>query len=111
MPVKGAAKTIAEEVESWPGITAHRHRFGGTEYRLGERREIGHTHGDAVVDIPVPIRVRDELIAAGRAERHQAVPEIGAVSVYLRQPEDVVRAIEILRLSYDLAVAQKARGV
>ncbi len=110
MSVKGASETIAKEVTSWPGITTHRHRFGGAEYRLGEHREIGHIHGNEVVDIPVPIKVRDEWIAAGRAERHQALPEMGAVSVYLRGPEDVARAIELLRISYDLAIEQKASG-
>ncbi len=29
----------------WPGVTAHPHRFGGMEYRLG-KRELGHIHGD-----------------------------------------------------------------
>ena len=111
MPVQGARQQIEEVILNWPGVTKHRHRFGGAEYCLGERREIGHTHGDAVVDIPVPIKVRDEWLAAGRAERHHVLPDIGAVSVFLRKPEDVAPAIELLRLSYDLAVAQKARGV
>ena len=110
MPVKGAQQTIEQAVMSWPGVTKHRHRFGGQEYRLGEQREIGHTHGDAAVDIPVPIKLRDEWIAAGRAGPHQALPEIGAVSVFLRQAADVARAIELLRISYDLAVEQKSRG-
>jgi hypothetical protein len=109
MPVKGAQKLITESVMRWPDVTKHRHRFGGTEYCLGERREIGHVHGDAVVDIPFPIKVRDELIAARRAELHHFVPEIGAVSFFLRKAEDVERAIELLRLSYDLAVRQKKR--
>src|SRR5258708_33377506 len=110
MPVEGARQAIAKVVLSWPGVTQHRHRFGGTEFCLGEGREIGHTHGDEVVDIPVPIKLRDEWIAAGRAEPHQARPEMGAVSVYLRAPQDLARAIELLRLSYDLAVKQMARG-
>ena len=63
-----------------------------------------------MVDIPVPIKVRDEWIAAGRAEPHQVFPDLGAVSVFLREPEDVARTIELLRLSYDLAVEQKSRG-
>ncbi len=51
----------------WPGVTAHPHRFGVTEYRLG-KRELGHIHGDQLVDIPLPNKVRDKIIAAGRAE-------------------------------------------
>lgn len=107
MSVKGARKAITQVVTSWPGVTTHPHRFGGTEYCLGERREIGHIHGDELVDIPFPIKVRNGLIAAGRAEPHHIRPEIGAVSFFLRESEDVQRAIELLRLSYEAAVKQK----
>lgn len=109
MPVKGARKTIVQAVTSWPGVTTHPHRFGGTEFRLGERREIGHIHGDDLVDLPFPKKLRDELVASGRAEPHHVLPEIGAVSLFLREQEDIDRAIDLLRLSYDLAIKQKAR--
>jgi len=42
-----------------------------------------------------------------RPPRH-ILPESGWVSFYLREPADVARAIELLRLSFDLAVKQKA---
>jgi len=107
MPVKGALRTITQTVLSWPGVSKHPHRFGATEYRLGEWREIGHVHGDDVVDIPFPVKVRDELIAEGRAERHHFVPDIGAVSLFLREAADLQRAIDLLSLSYDRALRQK----
>ncbi|HZQ11096.1 MAG TPA: luciferase family protein [Anaerolineae bacterium] len=109
MPVRGAREAITKEVTSWEGVTTHPHRFGGIEYCYGERREIGHTHGDALVDILIPISLRDQLVAEGRAERHHVLPDIGAVTIFLKKPEDVQRAIEILRMSYDLAVKQAAR--
>ena len=34
-----------------PGVTAHPHRFGGTEFRLG-KREIGHVQGESLLVIP-----------------------------------------------------------
>jgi hypothetical protein len=75
MSVKGAKEKIHAAVTSWPGVTAHPHRFGGTEYRLG-KRELGHIHGDALVDIPFPLKVRDEVVAAGRAEPHHILPRL-----------------------------------
>ena len=107
MSISGANETIKQAVLGWDGITAHPHRYGGTEYRLG-KREIGHIHGDSLVDIPFPKKVRDELVSAGRAEPHHVLPKSGWVSVYLRAGTDVERAVELLRLSFDLA-AQKAR--
>jgi predicted DNA-binding protein (MmcQ/YjbR family) len=93
---------------SWSGVTAQPHRFGGTEYRLG-RREIGHIHGDYLVDVPFPKKVRNELIAAGRAEPHHILPDSGWVSFYIRRADQVEQAIALLRQSYDLANAVRKK--
>ena len=110
MSIRGASKTIHAAVTGWPGVTAHPHRFGGTEYRLGERREIGHIHGDVLVDIPFPPKVRDEIVAAGRAEPHHILPDSGWIRFYLREAADVERAIELFQLSYQVAMKQKSRA-
>ncbi len=104
----GRAAKIAETVTTWPGIETSPHRFGGVEFRVG-RREIGHVHGDTLVDIPVPRKVRDELVAAGEAQPHHVLPESGWISLYLRSAADTERAIRLLRRSYDLAMQQKVR--
>jgi Family of unknown function (DUF5519) len=109
MSVRGAGQHIKTTVSTWEGIVAHPHRFGGTEFRLGDR-EIGHVHGDGLVDIPFPTRVRSELVAAGLAVPHHVLPESGWVSFYIRRPEDTEKAIALLRRSYDLAVDQRARA-
>lgn len=106
MSVSGAAHQIKLALLSWPQVEAHPHRFGGTEYRIG-RRELGHIHGDHLVDIPFPTRVRDELVAAGQAQPHHILPASGWISLYLREPADVERAIELFRRSYDLAQKQR----
>lgn len=99
---------IRNQVGSWTGVSAHPHRFGGTEYRLG-RREIGHVHGERLVDIPFPKRVRDELVANGEAQAHHVLPESGWVSVYLLSENDVTRATALLRRSFELALVQAER--
>jgi hypothetical protein len=101
MPVRGAAERIAAAMEALPGVVAGPHRFGGTEYRLG-RREIGHNHGDHLVDIPFSRAVRDEVVAAGKAERHHILPDSGWVSVHLHQDADLEHAIELLHRSFEL---------
>lgn len=67
----GIAEQIAAAVMAWPGVERAAHRFGGIEFRLG-KRELGHLHGDALVDLPFPRKVRDELVAQGRARPHRA---------------------------------------
>lgn len=103
--IQGAGEAIIKAVLTWPEVTAHLHRFGGTEFQLG-KREIGHIHGDALVDIPFPTKVRNELVAAGRAQPHHVLPESGWISFYIRQPEQVAEAIALLRQSYELAIRQ-----
>ena len=104
MGVAGAAEKIAAAMGGLGGVVARAHRFGGTEYRLG-RREIGHVHGEHLVDIPFTKKIREELVAAGKAERHHILPESGWVSVYLRRTSDVDRAIELLRFSFEIAIS------
>src|SRR5713226_8986917 len=108
MPASGAKERIDSALQGWSGVTAQPHRFGGNEYRLG-RLEIGHVHGDRLVDIPFPKKIRDKLVAGGRGEPHHILPESGWVSIYLRQASDVDRAIELLRLSFEIANQRTAK--
>jgi Family of unknown function (DUF5519) len=96
---------INAAVIAWEGVTAHPHRFGGTEYRLG-KREIGHIHGDHLVDIPFTKKARDEAIAQGKAEPHHLLPETGWVSIWLKSDQNVQDAIELLNRSLEIARQQ-----
>jgi hypothetical protein len=110
MSVKGAQERITKAATSWRQVAARPHRFGGVEYVIGTR-EIGHIHGDQLVDIPFPKKVRDGIVAAGRAEPHHVLPETGWVSFYLRREEDVERAIALLHESYEIAQRQKSKNL
>jgi len=100
---------IADEVASWPGVTTGRHRFGGTEFRHG-RRELGHLHEDRLADLPFPLLVRDDLVAAGRAEPHHIHPESGWVSYFIRDDTDVARVIALFRMNYERPWTRAAPG-
>ncbi len=106
MAVAGAQQRIVRIVQGWQEVEIIPHRFGGLEFRLG-KRELGHIHGDALVDIPFPKAVRDEIVAAGEAEPHHILPKAGWVSLFLRANEDVERAIRLLERSFQLAVAHR----
>jgi hypothetical protein len=103
-----AAERISAEVGSWPEVHVENHRFGGVEFLVG-RRELGHLHGDHIADLPFPRRVRDELISSGRARAHHALPDSGWVTFPIDAEVDVERAIELFRLAYERAVAQRHR--
>ena len=108
MAVHGARQRIEAEVLTWPGVVSQTHRFGGTEFMLG-KREVGHVHGDRLLDIAFPKPVHDEVVTAGLAEPHHILPASGWVSFYIKNDDDVEAAVALLRRSYDLAREQQAR--
>jgi hypothetical protein len=91
---------IVREVSAWPGVTTVPHRFGGIEFRLG-RRELGHLHGSRLADLPFPVRVREQLVAEGKAEPHHVLPHSGWISYYIGGIDDVPPVIALFRLNYD----------
>src|SRR5437016_14433232 len=100
---------ITDAVSSWPGVEVGRHRFGGVEFRLG-RRELGHLHGDRIADLPFPRRVRDQLIADGRARPHHVLPDSGWITVSIRSADEAERAVELFRMAYERAQNARRRA-
>jgi hypothetical protein len=103
-----SSETIRAEVARWPGTSEAPHRFGGVEFNLG-KREIGHLHGDRLLDLPFPRRMRDALVAGGRAEPHHVLPQSGWVSFRIKSDDDTDAAVALLRLSYDVISGQLER--
>ena len=99
MFTKPVAATIQNEVSSWEGVTVEALR-GGMVFFLVGRREIGHLHGNRMADLPFPVRIREELVATGKADLHYLHPKTGWVTRYIRSDEDVEPIIELFRLNY-----------
>lgn len=102
------SEIITGEVGALPGVTSGPHRFGGIEFSYG-RRELGHLHGNRTADLPFPRRIRDELIAAGRARVHPWVPDSGWVTVPIRTKQDVDNVVELFRMQHATAVEAERR--
>jgi hypothetical protein len=98
------ADEIRETVTGWLGVTAEPHRFGGVEFRVNHH-EIGHLHGSRQADLPFPRRVREELVASGRASLHHVLPDTGWVSYYIHGPDDVPGALQLFRMNYERLTA------
>ncbi len=95
---------LVGEVGHWAGVeVVPEPRFGGPAFQLG-RRQLGHLHDagerGAFADIPLPRTVRDELIAAGRARPHSAMPDSGWLTVPVRTAADLSGAVEDFRIAY-----------
>src|SRR5215212_835949 len=102
-----AVDALVGEIGSWEDVElATEPRFGGPMFQLG-RRQLGHLHDagerGAFADIPLPRSVRDELIAAGRARPHSAMPDTGWLTVPVRTAADLAGAVEVFRIAYGRA--------
>src|SRR3954462_5605259 len=113
-PILGAqaAQALVEEVGSWPGVeTGVEPRFGGPAFYMG-RRQLGHLHDagerGAFAALPLPRRVRDELIEAGRARVHGAMPDSGWLTVPVRTAADLENAIGVFRLGHHPPTGKRA---
>ena len=101
--------TIQRAVKSWPGVTTGDTGRGGLQFSYG-RVELGHLHGSSFADLPFPKKVRDELIAAGRASVHDPLPNSGWVRRRMDGPGDAEAVIELFRMNYDRAKRRAAQA-
>jgi hypothetical protein len=108
-----AVDALVGEVGNWEGVeVSPEPRFGGPMFQLG-RRQLGHLHDagerGAFADIPLPRALRDELISAGRARPHSAMPDTGWLTVPVRTAADLAGAVEVFRLAYERARRKGSR--
>ncbi|MDP9474406.1 MAG: DUF5519 family protein [Actinomycetota bacterium] len=99
---------IGREVGSWPGVSTGETDRGGPGFYYG-KVELGHLHGDTSADLPFPKKVRDGLIAEGRASVHPPLPDSGWVRRRMSGPEDVEAVIGLFRENYERARARDER--
>ncbi len=97
---------IEREVRGWPGVEEKPHRFNGVQFRVNGH-EIGHVHGGRLADLPFPVSVRKELVAAGKAQLHHVLPRTGWVSYPIWGEEEVEGALELFRLNYERLTTRK----
>jgi RNA polymerase sigma-70 factor (ECF subfamily) len=102
-----AAERIITEALSWPGVSRANGEFGSVVLRL-DLCELGHLHGDAVVDVPLSPKLRDQDIKHAVAPERQPSHDPAWVTVALDGEEDVQQALELLRGNYERAHANRS---
>jgi hypothetical protein len=91
---------VADALREWDDVHVTPHRFGGVEFRVGNR-EIGHVHVGGVADLLVSVRMRRDLVAAGRARAHHSLPHSGWISFRIRSEHDIPAAVALFRINYE----------
>ena len=95
-----AMQEIEKRALALPGVHLRVHRLGGVEFARGAR-ELGHLHGNGLLDLFVGRELRDALVAAGRAEPHHVFAESGWISFWVRSPTDAAPALGLLAMAAD----------
>src|SRR5688572_137671 len=91
---------FVETVSQWDAISPEAHRFGGTEFKLGNV-EIGHIHrNNGMVDIPFTVKMREALVAENLAQPHHLLDESGWITFFVRDEQSLDHALWLMRLSY-----------
>jgi hypothetical protein len=91
--------SVRREVASWPDVSTRIHRFGGVEFQRSNV-EIGHIHGNGVLDVRLTAELRKRVVADKTAYLHHTLPNSGWVSLPLRSQADSEAAISLLQMSY-----------
>jgi len=94
------AGKIEHEVGSWPDVRVDVYGGGMIFFHVG-RREIGPLHGDRLADLPLPVRIREQLVAAGKASLHYLHPKTGWITYYIKGEQDVDAVVDLFRLNYE----------
>jgi hypothetical protein len=74
------------------------HRFGGVGFFIGTT-EIGHLHGNGLLDLFVGKSFRTEEVRRGRALPHHVFPDSGWISFWLKSPADLAQALELFEIA------------
>ena len=93
------ATEIQGEVASWPRVSVRLSGHGMVFFHVGQR-EIGHLHQGLLADLPFPVRIRKQLVAASRADLHYLHPASGWITYYIRGETDIEPIVDLFRLNY-----------
>jgi Family of unknown function (DUF5519) len=90
---------IENEVLSWDNTSSHLHKYGGIQFDIN-KKEIGHIHGNGLLDILFSKEMKLKFVSAGRVKEHHIFKNSGWISFYIKTQDDKKFAIELLKLSY-----------
>lgn len=92
---------IIKEIKTWKGVSMRTHRYGGIEFRVGNR-EIGHLHGGGLLDILFDKDTKDILFKNNQISEHHVFKNTGWGSFYINENSDLQEIIYLLRKSFML---------
>lgn len=94
---------IETEVRTWPNTTIRVHKFGGIQFN-NHNRELGHIHGNGLLDILLNREQKFLLMKQYPVQDHHIFKNSGWISFWIKTVEDKQTAVALLRYVYDLKI-------
>lgn len=94
-------------VKKWDQVTVKYHRYGGLEFQVNGI-EIGHIHGNGLIDLHFNKAISATIIQKQLAEPHHVLKETGWISFYLANNTQLPTIIQLTQLSYELKRKSKS---
>ena len=88
-------------VKNLADVSTSFHKYGGLQFNV-DNKEIGHMHGDGLVDIHLNKKLAQIIILLGLAEDHHVLKNSGWISFPLRRNQDLNIIVKIAHLGYAL---------
>lgn len=90
---------IEAEVLSWDGTVKSLHKYGGIQFNCNGI-EMGHIHGNGILDIRFNKKTKQQLMDEGKINHHHIFIKSGWISFYVRKKEDNEYAKQLLKMAY-----------
>ncbi len=91
---------MEEELTQWKGINFSMHHFGGLQINY-QKNELGHIHGNGLLDVYVGSERKNYFIQNLHCEDHHILDKSNSwVSFWIKREEDYNKAINILAEVY-----------
>ncbi len=94
-----AISAVEMEAQRLPDVNLGVHRYGGIGFFF-HGKEMGHIHGNGLLDCFVGRTNRNLLLReSGGVMAHHVFPHSGWISFFVRNPDDVERAVELIQIA------------
>lgn len=90
---------LEREVLLWKGTSVELHKYGGTQFNY-RGKELGHIHGNGLLDLLFSRKAKAELIKNYGVKEHHIFKDSGWISFQIKTEADKNLAIELLKMSH-----------
>ena len=92
---------IERQLLLWEGVNIGLHKYGGLQFNYN-KREIGHIHGNGLLDMLLSNKLKQQLMQEGKILDHHVFKDTGWISFYIKTEADRDCALRLLKLGYQL---------